>query len=117
MSLARRLQVQSDVARLHIGREPGRFASCDHYEQVGQDERARVGEVRADRLVQVGEFTLIGQAKLQDHGVQAAHQVGQDHAPGVTGRVGRGVHQDADFRQAGLTVKLGEAAAGMEVRA
>jgi DNA-binding SARP family transcriptional activator/pimeloyl-ACP methyl ester carboxylesterase len=66
--------------------------------------------MRADGAVQLGEFLLIAQLEVQDHGAQAAHQVGKDGTGRVAGRVSRGVWpgQPTDKATDSLQVRLSE---------
>jgi len=48
---------------------------------VRHHQRVRAGKMQADRPVQLREFALIRQATLDDHRMQAAHQVGDHRAP------------------------------------
>ena len=69
----------------------------------------------ADRPVQPGEFRLVAQLKVKDDGTQAAHQVRQQRAARVTGRVRRGVHGDVDVFQPRLPVQLCQPTADAQV--
>ncbi len=93
-----------DGVRRNLGRRRGQLAAPDHEQQVRHRQRARVGEMVADRLVKLGKLPLIGQAKINDHRAQAVHQVRHYRAARMTGRVGGSVYYYLNLLQSRLPV-------------